>query len=136
MSKRTKCIFGIFLLLILAQIAVAETITIVADEWPPFNGTPGSKNEGYMVDIARKVFEPKGFTVKYELVPWTRALQGTRKGLYNGAIAATKVEAEGFVFPEEELARYLVAFYVKKGNPWRLEGRHSLTDVTLGTIKG
>ena len=52
--------FGFLLIVVTALTVHAETITMVADEWPPFNAKPQGKAEGYMVDIARAVFEPKG----------------------------------------------------------------------------
>lgn len=124
------------LILTIASSAVAETITIVADQWPPFNAEPNSEAEGYMVDIARAVFEARGMTVEYKNVPWKRAIAGTQEGTYTGAIGASKTDAEGFVFPDEELARNTLAFYVKKGNPWRFHGLDSIKEITLGTIGG
>jgi polar amino acid transport system substrate-binding protein len=49
--------------------ALAQTITLAADEWPPFNTRLNNKGEGYLVDVARKVFEPQGYTVIYENMP-------------------------------------------------------------------
>jgi polar amino acid transport system substrate-binding protein len=115
---------------------LAETITIVADQWPPFNGEPNSEFEGYMVDIARAVFEAEGITVEYYNVPWKRALAETKDGKYTGAIGASKTDAKGFVFADEELARNTLAFYVKKGNPWRFTGLNSIKEITLGTVGG
>lgn len=116
--------------------AHGATITLVADEWPPFNGKPGSRREGYIVDIARKVFEGHGYTVVYTLAPWTRAVEMTRTGEADGAIGASKADAAGCVFPREELARNTLAFYVRKGTPWRYRGPASIQEVTLGTIAG
>lgn len=112
------------------------TIVLVADEWPPFNTLPSGSQQGYIVDIAREVFEPLGYTIDYRIVPWTRALEMTRSGMANGAVGASKTDAAGFVFPTEELARNTLAFYVKKGNPWRFSGPESIAEITLGTIAG
>ncbi len=114
--------------------ASCETVTLVADEWPPFNGKPGSRQEGYIVDIARKVFEGHGLKVVYRLAPWTRAVEMTRSGEADGAIGASKTDAAGCVFPREELSRNTLAFFVRKGNPWRFRGPATITEVTLGTI--
>lgn len=116
--------------------AAGTTITLVADEWPPFNGKPGSQREGYIVDIARKVFESRGYRVVYTLAPWTRAIEMTRSGECDGAIGASKTDAAGLVFPREELAQNKLAFYVKKGNAWRYRGPASIEETTIGTIAG
>lgn len=117
-------------------LAANNTITLVADEWPPFNIAPASEKEGYIVDVARKVFESQGYEVIYKIVPWKRAIQMTRSGEYDGAIGASKTDAVGFVFPAEELAQNKLAFYVKKGETWRYNGHTSIMNTTIGTIAG
>jgi len=117
-------------------LAESRTITLVADEWPPFNDKPGSEREGYLVDVARAVFGEQGYQVVYQLVPWARAVDMTRRGQADGAIGASRTDAPDFVFPEEELARNKLAFYTRKGDPWRFAGPSSVQGVTLGTIAG
>ena len=127
----------IFLLssLIATQLS-AEEIILVADPWPPFNFETGSDQEGYIVDIARAVFEPHGHTVIYKNVPWKRAISGCRSGRYSGAIGASKTDAEGFVFPDEELAQNVLAFYVRKESKWRFQGLSSLGTISIGVVDG
>ncbi len=52
----------------------AETITLAADVWCPFNCNPGGDPPGYMVEVAKAVFEPRGHTVTYRVLPWARAV--------------------------------------------------------------
>ena len=118
------------------NLAESRIITLVADEWPPFNGKPCSQKEGYLVDVARAVFEEQGYQVVYQLVPWARAINMTRLGQADGAIGASRTDAPDFIFPEEELARNKLAFYTRKGDPWRFAGPSSVEGVTLGTIAG
>jgi len=127
---------GLLFIALTSLTAAAETITLVADEWPPFNAKPDSDAEGYMVDIARAVFEAKGISVEYRNVPWKRALVGTRSGNFTGAIGASKNDAQGFIFPEEELARNVLSFYVRKGDSWRFNGLESIKEIRIGTIGG
>jgi polar amino acid transport system substrate-binding protein len=131
---------GLFLLLFIFSIfspsTWAEDIVLVADPWPPFNIQPGSDREGYLVDVARAVFEPAGHTVTYMIVPWKRAIDGTRAGRYAGAIGASKTDAAGFVFPDEELARNVLSFYTRTDNPWRFEGPASIETVSIGVAAG
>ena len=131
-----KYFLSLLFIIALATICTAETITIVADEWPPFNGEANSQAEGYMVDIARIIFEAKGIEVKYVTMPWKRAIAGTRQGMYTAAVGASKTDAVGFIFPEEELARNKLAFYVKKDNSWRFKGVESIHQIKLGVIAG
>ncbi len=124
------------LFVLVASPSRAETITFVADLWPPFNDTPDSESEGYMVDVARAVFEPLGYTVEYSLMPWNRSIIESRKGRFNAIIGASKNDAGDFIFPEEELGRNKLSFYVHKNAKWQYEGINSLEDVYLGVING
>ncbi|THB80895.1 MAG: hypothetical protein D3926_04855 [Desulfobacteraceae bacterium] len=124
------------LVLVLQSQAVGETLTLVADEWPPFNGVPNSSQEGYIVDVARAVFEDQGIRVDYQVLPWRRAVEMTRDGMYNGVIGASKTDAPGFIFPEEELSRNFLSFYVRKGFPWRFTRPSDVEQVSLAVIAG
>jgi polar amino acid transport system substrate-binding protein len=116
--------------------AATEIITLVADEWAPFNSEPDKQPEGYMVDIAREAFKAHGIKVVYQLVPWKRALEGTRTGEYTAVIGPTKDEAPSLIFPREELGRNRLSFWVKKDNPWRFKNRDSVKQVALGIVEG
>lgn len=118
------------------QACFGETITFVADAWPPFNGEPNSEQEGYMMDVARAIFEPKGYTVVYKNLPWNRSIQESRKGRFNAIIGASRNDAPDFIFPDEELGRNRLSFYTKADSTWRFEGVPSLKKVYLGVIDG
>jgi len=113
-----------------------RVVTLVADAWPPFNSAMDEDPEGYMIDVAREVFEPLGYTVRYLNVPWKRALSGTMSGLYDGAVGSTRVEGAGLVFPEQELSHYQVSFYVRNDSNWRFADESSLAGVTVGAARG
>lgn len=126
----------LFVALILPTATMADEIVLVADPWPPFNNEIGSDQEGYIVDVARAVFEVAGHTVIYKNIPWKRAILGTRSGMYTGAIGASKTDAEGFVFPDEELARNVLSFYVRQDDEWEFKGPASLKTVSIGVVEG
>ncbi|SLM28003.1 ABC transporter, periplasmic domain [Desulfamplus magnetovallimortis] len=123
-------------MIILSTAANAEKISLVADEWPPFNGVPNSENEGFIVDVARSVFENNGIEVSYETLAWKRAVEMVREGYNNGLIGASKTDAPDFVFPSEELARNCISFYVRKDTSWRFTDRSDIERVALGVIAG
>ena len=116
--------------------ARAETITLAADEWAPFNSVPNIQPEGYMVDVVREIFKSHGIEVVYHMVPWQRALEGSRKGEYTAAVGPTRDEAPYLIFPKEELARNRLSIWVKKGNRWRFTTRNSIESISLGVIEG
>lgn len=132
--------FAVFLSLVLlgflAPGAQADTITIVADQWCPFNCSPNGDRQGYMIDVAREIFKEDGHQVVYRNVPWKRALMETKTGRHNAVVGASRTDAAGFVFPDEELARNYLAFYVRKGSAWRFTGPDALSGVLLGVCAG
>jgi polar amino acid transport system substrate-binding protein len=131
-----RLVLSLIVSLLLSTTSMAEEIVLVADPWPPFNIELGSDQEGYIVDIARVVFESFGYTVIYKTVPWKRAIEGTRSGSYTGAIGASKTDAKGFVFPTEELARNVLAFYVRKDSQWQFTGPASIENISIGVAAG
>lgn len=128
-------VFSFFQVAFLTAQRAAPTILFAADEWAPFNMTPGSQEEGYIIDILRWVYEPLGYKVEYRIVPWKRTIDGTQSGIYHGAVGASKSDGEGLLFPEEELAINRLGFFTPQGKAWRFT-RSSIAQVSLGVIDG
>jgi polar amino acid transport system substrate-binding protein len=114
--------------------ARAETLTLVADAWCPYNCTPGDEKPGFLIEIAKRVFEPAGFQIDYKVMPWARAIRDTRAGRYSAIVGAIRSEAPDFLYPEDTGFVAGTQSYVKAGSPWRYGGETSLADVTLGVI--
>lgn len=132
-------VFFVFSFLIFFSHPLAgktETITIRADEWCPFNCTPGSEKPGYMIELARIIFEEKGHTIDYQAMTWARAIQMTEKGEIDAIVGATKNEAPGFVFPDIPQGYIRDSFFVIKPGSWKYTGVESLEEVNLGVIRG
>lgn len=113
---------------------LADTLTLKADYWMPFNGD-GKTETGYMLDIAKAVFEPLGHKVVYSTTPWDKALAECRTGKCTGVIGASTDDAPDLVYPVEELGQSIQFFCVKAGSPWKYAGPASLKAVKLGIIK-
>lgn len=113
-----------------------ETITIAADEWCPYSCDPASARPGYMVEVAKLVFEKAGYQVKYTVMDWSRAVKKAKKGEIEGIIGATRSEVPHFIFPINELGFSPLSFFVKKGNPWQFDGLESLQEVSVGIAEG
>ncbi len=74
----------------------AQELIVQADHWCPYNCQPGTADPGYAIEMLQAVFEHNGRKIKYELVPWDRALMQAREGDADAAIAATKLQAEKY----------------------------------------
>ena len=118
-----------------ASPGMADEISFVGDEWPPFNGVPGSDKEGYFLDIARAVFEPKGHRIIYIIRPWTRAVREVEAGTYDALLGPFKTDTPGLIFPKEEIGFTTLSFFTHKGSTWTFTGLESLNEVRLGIIQ-
>lgn len=112
-----------------------ETITLVADEWCPYNCTPMSKHEGFMLDIARRIYTAAGYAVEYRIMPWTRALHEVDQGTADGAIGTSGNEAPHFVFPVEPCGMSDNGFFTRTGSAWKWEGLASLETVRTAFVR-
>lgn len=119
----------------LSAKANADEIIIVADEWCPYNCLQNSDEPGFIVEIAKYVFEKEGHQVIYKTVPWSRAIAGTRSGEYNAIIGAGKDETPDFIFPEVEVSTASHRFFVNNDSDWVFENINSLSKVNLGVIR-
>ena len=112
-----------------------EPLTFVADEWCPYNCTPGAEHEGFVLDIVRRIYGDAGYEVRYETIPWTRALREVHSGTYDAAIAATGNEAPGLIYPVESCGDSDNAFYTRIGSSWRWTGVQSLASMRTAFIR-
>ncbi len=113
----------------------ADEIVIAADVWCPINCEPDSDKPGYMIEMARQIFAAQGHTVKYVVLPWSRAIEEARRGDIDGIIGAYKEDAPDFIFPTLEQGMLGDVFYVKKDSDWTYNGLDSLQGKSLAVIQ-
>ncbi len=118
------------------NVGFADTITLVADDWCPYNCVPGSKRPGYVVEVAREIFKKSGHKVIYKYKPWERALLDVSEGKDNGAIAANLESMPLGVFNKEPIGMYAMAYFVVKGNSWSYQNVSSLKNQRIGAVSG
>lgn len=111
-------------------------LTIAADEWCPINCNPDDKQLGVGIDLARQVFEPLGYQIKYVVMPWTEALEQVHAGKVDAVVGANYEEGPELVFPSEPIYKVGDDFYVLKGSSWRYQGPYTLSGRRVGVIEG
>ncbi len=131
-----KSLFTFLFSLLVVSSSFADTIKLRADEWCPYNCTPKSAKPGYIVEVATKILEEAGHKIDYQIMAWTRALEGLKTGDVDGAIGASKDDAPGMVFSDAPQGKMINAFFVKKGSSFKYSGVSSLNSVKLGAITG
>jgi len=122
------------LLMTEARWASADTISIRADAWPPYNGDPASETPGYGIEILKAIFSKGGHTIDYQTIPWTRALADVKSGKFDGAIGASTEDGAGCLFPKEPIGFMDTQVFAKKGSAWTYTGIDSLKSIKLGAI--
>lgn len=129
-------LFGVAMALCQVPLANSDTIRLVADPWCPYNCEPETERVGFMVEIARRVFQAAGYQVEYHQRPWVRALQETRDGEFHGVIGATRLEAPDFIFPDLAQGQMANAFWTLAESPWQYQDARSLEGQHLAVIAG
>lgn len=129
-------ILSVILILLASNADAEQSITVVGDEWAPYNAAPNSTNEGYFIDILREIYEPQKIAIKYYLKPWKRAVLDVRSGKDTALLGPFKSEAPGFVFPKQEVGNTSLVFFTHSSSNWKFSGVNSLKDVKIGIIQG
>jgi polar amino acid transport system substrate-binding protein len=131
--------WGITLALSLfAMLARAEdsSVRLCADQWMPYNGDPAATKPGYVVELARAIFEPKGIKVDYDVMSYEEALSAVKEGRRSGAIGANKDEAKGLNLPDEPIGAVASCLITLADSKWTYDNVASFRSAKLGVIKG
>jgi polar amino acid transport system substrate-binding protein len=104
--------------LLFSSIAHSQELTVQADRWCPYNCEPGSPAPGYVVEVLQAIFEGSGTKIRYQIVPWDRALMQTRDGNSDAAIGATQNEVNtfGLLIGSESVGNSSDCLYVAANN--------------------
>ncbi|WP_159084805.1 substrate-binding periplasmic protein [Dongshaea marina] len=87
------------------------TVILATDSFPPYYG-PHLKQQGILSEITRSAFERAGYQLIIAFLPWKRALEHARKGLYDGVMAGyfTKERTADFIYSRSIGESQLVFF--------------------------
>ena len=120
---------------LLPTSAIADAISLGADNWCPYTCDPSSDHPGLLVEIARYSFEKAGHTVVFKVMPWSRAIQESREGRLDGIVGAFSADVPDFVFPSVPQLTAENRFFVSPKNSWRFTGLESLSSIALGVVQ-
>lgn len=115
--------------------AQADSVTIVADLWCPYNCEPTSDKPGLLIEIARYGLDKGGHTLEYKILPWARAIEEARLGKYEGIVGAYREDAPDFVFPTDSQIRSIDEAYIKANDTWAFTDMKSLEEISIGVIR-
>ncbi|MCX8102400.1 MAG: transporter substrate-binding domain-containing protein [Geminicoccaceae bacterium] len=139
MSRPRGILWWLVLALLLASaptVVAAGTITLRADPWCPHNCRPESDRPGYLIELARAIFEPLGHRVDYRAMGWRRTIEAVRAGEIDGAVGAGLEDAPDLVFADEPAGLAVPVIAVRRGEGFTFTGPGSLGDRVIGAILG
>jgi polar amino acid transport system substrate-binding protein len=116
------------------QALAEETITMVADEWCPYNCAEDAEKPGYMIEIVQKALAPE-VNVVYKVLPWTQAIEASRNGEYEGIIGASRGDAPDFIYPNVLQGISLSKFWVQQDSNWHYTTIDSLKTQRFGVVE-
>ena len=94
-----------------SALAQEKNVSLSYVSYPPFYGK-AMENGGPITEIIVQAFKVQGYQVKLEQLPWSRALEWTKEGKYDGIYSAWFREdrEEFFVFSDPLPANEIVLF--------------------------
>ncbi|WP_028299856.1 substrate-binding periplasmic protein [Oceanospirillum beijerinckii] len=109
-------------------------LTLVADPYCPYNCAYDAIQPGYVIDLARMIFEPEGYQVQYQILPWSRAVNEVREGNFTAAIGVSQQNGRGLILPKQSIGIVNDIFMVHRSSHWQYQGVHSLKQIHLGSV--
>lgn len=117
-------------------LATAEEIVLASpDYWCPFTCQAGAAQEGFTVEIIRRIFAPHGISVRLHNENYSRALRHVREGRYTATASTFKDEAPDFIFPGLPVSFNRFCFYTRSEDRWDYTGPASLAGRQLGVVQ-
>lgn len=116
--------------------AAQDSFTVAADPWCPFNCTPNSSRPGYMVELLTLILKPHGYSVRYKILPWNRAVANAESGEIDGVLAAGEEDATKLLLHKTPIGMSAQAYAVRRGDEFDWTDANSLGSRRLEIIKG
>ena len=134
--KHLFCLAMTVAMVAFSPLAMADTISVRGDSWCPYNCEPKDANPGYMIEIAKEVFEKAGHKVDYQTLTWARTLEKVKAGEFAAAIGAAKDDAPELVYGKNPLGRSSNTFAIRADDSFAYKDIASLNGKALGVING
>ncbi|WP_269530813.1 ABC transporter substrate-binding protein [Chitinimonas sp. BJYL2] len=111
---------GLLLVAMLATPALADTVTIAAeDDWYPYCAKVGNEAKGMAVDIVREAFKAAGVNLKLEVMPYARCMAQAKAGQVAGCFDAARNSAleQDYVWHKPALFKAKISIYAQANSP-------------------
>jgi len=131
-----RCLY--WFLLLASFVINAEQLRIVSSEFVPHNGEH-LPQQGYAIELVRRIFALEQQEVRFEFLPWPRALKQAKDGEAVAIVSLwyDKARAEYLHYPTP-LYQNIVRFYHHTRQPIHFQQLSELnkTKLRLGIVRG
>ncbi|MGS0692113.1 substrate-binding periplasmic protein [Shewanella sp. 30m-9] len=113
----------------------ADEIIVASDIWCPYICTDDS---GYVVELTQQAFASVNINVKFELIPFQRALKLASQHKIDAVLAVTSEHVAAFELYNNHLVigQYTNDFFTHSNDDWQFTDLPSLDDKHLASILG
>jgi polar amino acid transport system substrate-binding protein len=112
-----------------------RSLVFASDEWCPYVCFESTR-PGYLVELAREVFESPARPVEIRRMSWARAVREAETGRIDGVLGAVRGESAALVYPTLAAASDRPAFAVRADDPWTFTGVEVLAERRIGLADG
>ncbi len=114
--------------------APPKTINLASTNWCPYVCDSPSR-PGYVVEYMRALLKLKNTTLQVTILPWSRAIEMSRQGHFDGLLTAVEAEAPDFILTRQKIDDYQMCFYRLSNSTFRYEDRASLKNRHFAAIQ-
>lgn len=116
----------------------AQHLSIVCDEWPPYQVVEGNHVMGFCTGVVEGVLDRMGRSYTIRAYPWKRALKMVRKGVADALFSAnfTAGRTAFAYYPDEELLQSPWVMWVRRKDRLKFTSYDDLTDRSVGVVSG
>ena len=119
-----------------SQARAQQTLTVVFEEWPPYQYTQDGKVIGIDTEVLEEAFRRMGVTPKFRSLPWTRALNEVKEGDADAIFSMGYPEQRPFLFfPKTPISDQRSVLFARKDSPVQVSDIHDLEGKSVGVVK-
>ncbi|MCP4356037.1 MAG: transporter substrate-binding domain-containing protein [Proteobacteria bacterium] len=134
--KKIFICFAIWLVCVAEGTAADKIIKIVDSPWLPYYGQ-FLPNYGLVPEIVTAAYAQTGYTPKYNVMSWSRALKDLKNGKYDAVVTASYTEerAKIYLYSEFYMASPIV-FFKRRESPITWNTLDDLKNYKIAVLKG
>jgi polar amino acid transport system substrate-binding protein len=123
--------------LLLSAPAIAKDLSIVGQEYPPFNWTEGGEIKGGMFEVMKAACEKLRYNCKFSLVPLPRAMEMLEEGHADGVMSLVPTpDRARFANFSPTIVTSSLSYLGAKGKVKKVDNLSGLDGWTFGTVRG